>query len=98
MLELLQEGILILSAEVPKTEKSKALDPNQSLSFLSDHIIQSKTMDILNLEYVNEKFKEILKINGELSPPPSMEFPPNSEFMRVVIMLEMFEEQVQFNS
>ena len=47
------------------------------------------------MEYVNEKFKEILRINGNLSPPSTIE--DGSELLKVILKLEIFEEQAQYN-
>ena len=39
VLELLQEGILILSSKVVKTKKGEVLDPDKSLSFIRDNYV-----------------------------------------------------------
>jgi hypothetical protein len=41
------------------------------------------------MEYVNEKFKEILRINGEISPSSDIN---GSELLNSMIQLEIFEE------
>jgi hypothetical protein len=49
------------------------LDSNKSLSFISESLPQKSKIDLLRMEYVNEKFKEMLRINGELLPSSSIE-------------------------
>lgn len=68
VLELLQEGILILSSNVVKDQRGKVVEPGKSLSFIHDNLSKDHKNDHLKMEYVNEKFKEILRINGEISP------------------------------
>jgi hypothetical protein len=43
------------------------------------------------MEYVNEKFKEMLKINGDIFPSNTIENGP--EQLEVILKLEIFEEQ-----
>jgi hypothetical protein len=47
------------------------------------------------MEYVNEKFKEMLKLNGEVLPSWAVE--NGSELLKIILKLEIFEEQAQYN-
>jgi hypothetical protein len=47
------------------------------------------------MEYVNEKFKEMLRINGEILPSNTDE--NGLELLNVILNLEIFEEQAQYN-
>jgi hypothetical protein len=47
------------------------------------------------MEYVNEKFKEMLRINGEILPSDTDE--NGAELLKVILNLETFEEQTQYN-
>lgn len=46
--------------------------------------------DKIQMEYVNEKFKEILKINGEISPNAVN----GEELLQFILKHEIFEEQI----
>jgi hypothetical protein len=62
----------------------------KNMSFLSDSIGLDKRNQ-LQLEYVNEKFKELLKISGDISP--NLNSDDGSEFLMRIMQLEIFEEQ-----
>jgi hypothetical protein len=47
------------------------------------------------MEYVNEKFKEMLRINEESLPSNTDE--NGLELLKVILNLEIFEEQAQYN-
>ena len=67
------------------------MEPGKSLSFIQDNYTKNETRmaDVLKMEYVNEKFKEILRINGEISPSESV----GPELLYNMLNLEIFEEQ-----
>jgi hypothetical protein len=56
---------------------------------------KNKIVGQLKMEYVNEKFKEMLRINGESLPSNTDE--NGSELLKVILNLEIFEEQAQYN-
>ena len=75
-----------------KDEKGKTVEPGKYLSFIQDNYTKNDTRmaDVLKMEYVNEKFKEILRINGEISPSTENVGP---ELLYSMLNLEIFEEQ-----
>jgi hypothetical protein len=75
---------------VVKDDKGKSLEPGKSLSFINDNYSKNdvRMNEFLKMEYVNEKFKEILRINGEISPSQNV----GQELLYTMLNLEIFEE------
>ena len=73
-----------------KDDKGKSLEPGKSLSFINDNYSKNdvRMNEFLKMEYVNEKFKEILRINGEISPSQNV----GQELLYTMLNLEIFEE------
>ena len=73
-----------------KDDKGKSLEPGKSLSFINDNYSKNdvRMNEFLKMEYVNEKFKEILRINGEISPSQNV----GQELLYTMLNLEIFGE------